>query len=226
MKSKKTKKIKTISKIFDFRMIFYDFVKITGAIPTIIFMRMKFKWLKKSKPSTKPYLIVSNHVSYLDPVIISNAFWYRRVRFITTDYFFQKKASTLFFRSLGCIPVSKENVAVATFKEAKKTIDRGHCLCLFPEGGVERHEQIDNFKSGAIMMALICDTPIVMVYIEKRLHWYQRQKVIIGEKINVKDYFTSPYPNMEEIQNVAGILREKELELADKLHNSYQKKGK
>ena len=65
------------------------------------------------------------------------------------------------------------------------------------------------------MMALMSGKPIIPIYIKRRKSWLQRQRVAVGEAINVNDYFSSRFPSMEEIEKVTNLVRDKELKLKE-----------
>lgn len=203
-----------LAKLFDPKKWFYDFVKFTGSIPVIIDLRMKRMYIKKERGILKgKYIISSNHMSYSDPVIISAAFWERRVGFVATSELFESKFWSVFFKGVGCIPINKTNPSLQTFKEVKNNLDRGHITCVFPEGTVTRDESINTFKSGIVMMATIADADILPVYLAKRKKRIHRQVCVIGEKINYKDYVSGSFPTMSEIETITNVLLEKEKEL-------------
>lgn len=222
---KKNKKVSKFIKIFDYKMWFYDLVKIIGCIPALIDLRMKITYVKEGKVSQKPkglfkgtFLVISNHISYEDPVIISNAFWKRRVGYIATKELFEGKIFGIFLKGCGCIPINKENVSMSTFKKVKERFEKGHIVAMFPEGQVEK-EEINSFKSGAVLIALTSEVPIIPIYLERRKNRMERQKVYIGEKINIIDYCDSPTPTIDTINKIAEILRNKELELENISNN-------
>lgn len=214
----KEKKYNKFVKTFDPKMWFHDFVKFTGGLPVLIDLRLKRIYLnKKQKGLFKgKYIISSNHASFIDPIIIMNAFWTRRVCFVATKSFFEKKLWNLVFRGFGCIEIDKNNPTLKTFNEVKDKLARGHTVCIFPEGEVTNDEEIHALKSGIVMMAIMADAPILPIYIVKRKRRIRRQIVMIGEKINYKDYLKGSLPTMEEINNISNILLEKERELKNK----------
>lgn len=222
---KQNKKRNLFLRIFDLRYFFYDFVKFTGAIPVILYFRVKTYYLNGKKPKglfKGPIIFVSNHMSFLDPVIVSIPLWKRRVSFIATKDLFEKKFWNFFFNAIKCIPVNKRNVEMRTFKLAKEAIQRGHTILIFPEGTVESKDEISSFKSGAVMFSLLCDAPIVQIYLEKKTKWYKRQRLIIGNKIDVSKILNTKYPTMDEIQKVTEMLYNQEIELSNaiKLKNN------
>ena len=216
------------TRLFDHKMWFYDFVKFTGCLPVIVDLRIKkiiFAKNKKRLLSGK-YIISSNHMSYSDPIIVSNAFWTRRVGFVATQELFQKKIWDIAFRGFGCIPVDKDNPTLQTFKAVKERLERGHIVCVFPEGQVRRDENIQAFKSGVVMMAIMADADILPVYLVKRKKRIHRQKVVIGDKINYKEYVKGPIATMEEIENITRVLQTREKELEDKYLEMIKEKKK
>ena len=216
MQLNKKKKIPLICKIFDPKMFFYDFVKWTGALPVVLYLRQKRHYIngKKQKGLFRgSAIIVSNHPGFFDPLIVTNAFWTKRCGFIATTDIFKNKFQKKLFTSFGCIEVDKNNVSVSMFKKTINILNRGHSVIIFPEGHVVREENVQSFKSGAVFMAIVANVPIIPMYIIKRDKWWKRQQIIIGEKFFPKDYITSLIPSVEEIDNVTKLLQEKELEL-------------
>ena len=214
--NKNKKKIPLICKIFDPKMFLYDFIKWTGALPTLLFLRQKRKYVngKKQKGLFRgSAIIVSNHNSFLDPIIVSAAFWSKRCGFIATKDLFSTKFRKKLFTGFGCIEVDKQNVSVALFKKTTEVLDRGHSIIIFPEGHVVREDGVENFKSGAILMAMFGNVPIIPMYIVKREKWWKRQHIVIGEKFYVSEHLNSPFPSMDDINRVTELLHEKELEL-------------
>ena len=210
------KKINIFNKIFDYRYFPYDFVKVTGALPAIIYLRLKKHYLngKKQKGLFKgPAIIVSNHATYIDPIIVMVATWNRRTSFIATEDLFGTKIRSFFFSAIRCIKINKQNVSMQTFKNVQDVINHGHLVGIFPEGHIQTKDSNDHYKSGAVMFATLCDVPIIQIYIHKNEHWWQRQHVVISDKINVKELINSKIPTVEEIEEVTKFLENQEIEL-------------
>ena len=215
---KKDKKYNKLIQIFDPKMWFHDFVKYTGCLPVLIDLRLKRIYLNQKQKGLfrEKYIISSNHASFIDPIIIMNAFWTRRVCFVATQDFFEKKFWKVVFKGFGCIAINKNNPTLKTFNEVKDKLARGHTVCIFPEGEVTSDSEIHALKSGIVMMAIMSEAPILPIYIGKREKRIHRQEVVIGEKINYKDYVKGTIPTMDEINTLSKVLLEKENELKDK----------
>jgi len=213
---KEAKEISKFQKIFDYKCIVYDILKLTGVIPVLLDLRLKKIYISGKRPKDFPngkFIVSSNHMSYEDPVIISNVFWQRRIGFVATSELFNTKTKNFFFKAFGCIPIDKSNPKIATFKEVEERLKRGHLVGVFPEGIVSNDDNMKTFKSGIVMMAVMAEAPILPIYIGRRTSRLHRQVAIIGEKIDYKDFVKGPFPTMDELENITRILAQKEYEL-------------
>ena len=218
-KKKKTKKKK---REYNFP---YDFVKVTGSIPTWIWMRPKILHVNKkvTKRIKGGVLIASNHISFLDPIIIHCVFWKRRLHCLATKDLYTSPTKERFFNLMHCIKIDKENFNIGSLHTVCDRLKEGKAVVIFPEGKVNRAENVESYKSGAILMAHIAHKPIIPVYIVRRQHWYNRQVAVIGEPIDV-NAMCGKIPSMEEIDKASAYMREKEIELMEFYNNKNKKK--
>ncbi len=128
----------------------------------------------KSKLPNPPYIIVSNHSSYLDTVFMYSVF---------SDYFlFIGKGELLkwplfrlFFRKMD-IPIERNNSVKAynALQKAYDAIDRKECVAIYPEGTIPTSApRMKAFKNGAFRMAIDKGVPIVPVT------WRNNYKVML-----------------------------------------------
>ncbi len=219
---------KTVKKKKRKSNILYDFVKVTGALPTMLWMRTKILRINKNVPKHVKggVLIASNHISFLDPIIVHCAFWYRRLHCLATKDLYNTPTRTKFFNAMHCIMVDKDNVSVGMLHSVCDRLKEEKAVVIFPEGTVNREEgEVKTYKSGAILMAHISKKPILPICIIQRKHWYNRQTVVVGEPIDVNE-LCGRIPTMEEIEKASAYIREKELELLEFYQNRINKKGK
>lgn len=211
----KKNEVSKLVKIFDPKMFVYDFVKWTGALPTLLYMRLKTHYIsdEAKKLRHKPALVVSNHTGYTDPLTINTLLFHRRICSVATQELFEHKVFGKFLSKCGCIPINKDNVSVKTFKMAKEIFERGHYVAIFPEGQVVKEGQIVEYKLGAVMLAYIAGVPIIPIYIKKKSKWWHRQRVVVGEKIDINQFVKSSFMTTEDMKDAANYIREKEKEL-------------
>ena len=215
-KTNKRDRAPLIARLFDPRMWFYDLVKFTG-IPLVLYTRLKRIYVTSTgkRPRgmlTGKYLVACNHVSLMDPVILINAFWERRLTFVAMRELFELRAGK-FFKMLRCISIDRDNVSIDTFKQVEQQLYRGHVVGVFPEGGLETNDSLKSFKSGIALMAAMSKADIIPAYIVKRTSSKERQVVLIGDRIPLGDYITAEFPTMEELDNLTRALERKEQEL-------------
>ena len=193
-----------------FSNFIYDFVKVTAALPGLIWFRPK--WVYENERARKRIrggaLLIANHYGFFDPIHLMMAVWYRRHRFICRKEFFESRAAWL-FRGFHCIPIDKENFSVDSFREITGQLSAGALVSMFPEGQVARQEGIAAFKSGMVLMAIKGGAPIVPVYLKPRKHFYSRQVLAIGEPVDVRA-LCGPRPGMAQIESAAELLHRKE----------------
>ena len=99
-------------------------------------------------PLHGPALLVSNHMSHIDGVLI-NAYIDRRVRFMMWKPYFELKAMNWFLRRVDAIPVSdRPREMVESIRATRKVLADGHVVCIFAEGAVTRTGNLLPFKRG------------------------------------------------------------------------------
>ncbi len=195
-------------------LFFYDFVKVTGILPAWGYLLPRVHY-PMGKPSVKgSTLVICNHSSFWDPVILLCTFWTRRPAFVATTELFSGKLSRWFFEHVKCIEINKEDVSISTFHKVKKELREGGMVGIFPEGRVHTGvDVVDPFKGGAVMMAVQGKADIIPVYVKHRKHWPQRTDVFVGGRIRVSS--ESAVPSITEIENVSEKLYKIESNLKD-----------
>ena len=211
MKEQKPKKNK---KIFSWKYFFVDFVRITGAIPTLLWYRPKVLYENKAakKKIRGGALLISNHNCFFDPVYVMLTVWYRRHHFICNKEFYDTKAKWFLERVL-CIPIDISNPGFQTMKEINDHLLNDELVSMFPEGHInDGSGEMRQFKSGMVLMSMRAKVPIVPVYVCKHQPRYSRLRVVIGEPIDINKMFSSR-PTMSDIEEITSRLFEKENEL-------------
>lgn len=194
----------------------YDFVKVTGILPMLLWLRPKYVYEnKEAKKKIKGRAIfIANHNSMFDPVVMHCAVWYRRMYTVAMQELFElNKVAKWFFTKILCIPINRENVNIGNFKEIIKTLKEDKAVGVFPEGhiNIKKDEGIDFFKSGVVLMAFKSKAPIIPMVFLKRKKWWHRQIVVVGEAIDVyKENMT-----LNDIAETSEILYKKEQQLLE-----------
>jgi 1-acyl-sn-glycerol-3-phosphate acyltransferase len=195
---------------------FYDFVKITAALPGLLWFRPKRLYeSKKAKEKIRGgALLIANHSGNFDPISLMYGIWYRRHHFVATSELFDTKAKRFWFEQFHCIEIDKDNVSMNSFREIVDHLRRDKIVSMYPEGEVTRNEDVQKFKSGVVLMAVTAKKPIVPVYVKKRKNLFERQRVVIGEPINPSELF-GKMPSLTDMEKITELLREKERQLKE-----------
>ena len=203
------------NKLFSFRYLFYDFVKITAALPGLIAFRPKLLYEndRARKKIRGGALLIANHIGFADPVYLMLAVWSRRHHFICTADYFRSKARWLFQHFL-CIPIERENFSMDSFREITSHLKDGDIVSMFPEGHVNEDTSgaVASFKSGMVLMAMRSGAPIVPIYIRKPAHRYNRVVMVIGEPVDITERY-GLRPSFAQVEELADLLHDKETEL-------------
>ncbi len=102
-------------------------------------------------PEHGPALIVSNHVSFMDALVIGGSVR-RPVRFVMDHNIFRIPVMGFIFRTARAIPIAPAREDPAALKQAFDQIDAeladGEIVCIFPEGKLTRDGEMNEFKTG------------------------------------------------------------------------------
>lgn len=170
------------------------FRAIYAALSGIVKLIFRIKVVnRENEPDEGGYVVVANHISATDPIIICYAFRKRQVHFMAKKELFGVPLFGRFIRMLGAFPIDRGGSDVGAIKNAVSIVGEGKALGIFPQG--HRYPGVDprttKTKNGAVLIASRVGAPIVPVYI-----WHKGNKggpfrktyVIIGEKIPFESF--------------------------------------
>ena len=109
-------------------------------------------------------LLVSNHLSYADPVFIGAAFP-RKVRYLAYSGLAESFLLRFIFRLTDTLTVSTDK-SLSSIRESVKRLKGGLPLCVFAEGGISRVGVILPFMRGPILLAQKANVPVITVHLD------------------------------------------------------------
>lgn len=178
-------------------------------------------------PADGPVILASNHLSFVDSVLIPLVVP-RRVTFLAkAEYFEGKGVSSVlgaFLSAMGHIPVprTEQRAAVASLDIALKALDEGNAFAIYPEGTRSEDGRLYRGHTGAGWLALNAHARVVPVAVRDtqrimpvgaRLPRIVRPSVTFGEPMDYKPYADMPPARgrraivdeiMREIQKLSG----------------------
>jgi 1-acyl-sn-glycerol-3-phosphate acyltransferase len=102
-------------------------------------------------PRKGPAVVVCNHVSYMDPIILSG-YIRRPMRFVMWYRIFQMPLLNFIFRTMKAIPIAGAREDVSIMDEAFDKVDAelaaGNIVCIFPEGAITSDGEVARFRPG------------------------------------------------------------------------------
>ena len=120
-------------------------------------------------PATGAAILVCNHVSFIDPVLLMAASP-RPIRFIMDHAIFRTPLLGWFFRLAKAIPIAPQKVDPTTyeqaFERARQVLSDGDLLCIFPEGAISRDGEIAEFKGGVMKLLETHPVPVVPIALQ------------------------------------------------------------
>lgn len=167
-----------------------------------------------------PYLLIANHDSMLDPLIVAWKCHRYHVRFLGKKELVKNPILRQMFRGLLMIPVDRHNMDMTALRACLRVLKEGHVLGIFPEG-TRRHEGVmEHLESGVAMMALRSNVPLLPVYISGKAKLFKPIDVYYGMPFSVKDIAAKGVNKEacdEVLARISGIYREM---AANEKHNA------
>ncbi|MBU2712671.1 MFS transporter [Zooshikella harenae] len=115
-------------------------------------------------PETGPAVIVCNHVSYVDALLIAGA-CRRPIRFVMDKPIYDLPVLNFIFRVAKAIPITAKSRHPETFNQAfdriAEELEQGNVVCIFPEGRLTKTGEINTFKRG--IEKIISRTPVPVI---------------------------------------------------------------
>ncbi|MEZ9245640.1 MFS transporter [Vibrio lentus] len=123
--------------------------------------RVKHKNLH-NLPEKGGALIVCNHVSYMDALLLS-AVCPRLIRFVMEEDYAKLPPLRRFLKRAGVIPISATNRSSIrnAFKEVERALHEGHIVCIFPEGKLTSDGEVAEFMRGMELIIRRSPVPVI-----------------------------------------------------------------
>ncbi len=118
-------------------------------------------------PKKGPALLVSNHISWLDGLLLV-AVSPRPIRLIVSTNLLSRWWSRGLARIMGAIPVGRApKAAWSAIETARQALKNDELVCIFPEGRINRSSQLQPFKAGALEIVRGTSAPMIPVYLDE-----------------------------------------------------------
>ncbi len=185
-----------------------------GRVGTTLFFDLK-TYGRRNVPKKGGVLLVANHQSYLDPVLVA-VHLYRPVSFLAKSELFENPFLAWLIRLLTAISVRQGESDVGAMKEAIRRLREGHALSIFPEGTRTLTGEIEPLEKGVALVIRRAAVPVVAVAIHGSFEaWPKGSKVFHPHRIRVKYGKPMDFSGKKADEIVGDLGRELRTLLAD-----------
>lgn len=126
----------------------------------------------KELPENGPILLTSNHVSFVDAVILMGCFK-RPVRFVMDHNIFKNPILGFVFRGVKAIPIASAKESPETMEKAfdavSQALEQGEAVLIFPEGRITQDGEMAPFRPG--MERILARNPVPVMPVALRGLW-------------------------------------------------------
>lgn len=123
---------------------------------------------RENLPRRGPALLVSNHVSFIDPLLVG-ASTQRFIRFLMYRSFYERPGLHWFAKLMGAIPIAEEDrprQVVESLRAAQARLREGELVCIFAEGAITRTGNLLRFHRGFEHILRGMDVPVIPVHLD------------------------------------------------------------
>jgi 1-acyl-sn-glycerol-3-phosphate acyltransferase len=119
---------------------------------------------EKAIPRKGSIIIVSNHISELDPPVLGSSIP-RQTHYMAKHQLFTSRMSEFYLPRIGAFPVNRDRIDTAALRTALEILREGSILVIFPEGTRSTDGQLLPVKPGIGLLAARSAAPVLPVFL-------------------------------------------------------------
>jgi acyl-[acyl-carrier-protein]-phospholipid O-acyltransferase/long-chain-fatty-acid--[acyl-carrier-protein] ligase len=192
-------------------IILPDFlVRLIVVLLTRLIYRIKI-YGQENIPTKGGILLISNHVTWVDSLLLS-ATQQRRIRFIIERQYYDSKWINWICRLMKAIPISASDPPkkiIHSIRQARQAMEEGAIVCIFAEGALTRTGMLLEFKAGFERITKGTDYSIIPAYLGGAWgsvfsHFYGRLLSTLPKKVPypISVHFGKPMPTGSSSQQI------------------------
>lgn len=131
-----------------------------STLMTLLFSVRTWGW--QHVPMDGGLLVVANHQSFFDPVLVGMALR-RRLSYLARKTLFRNPFFAWLIQSFGTIPIDQEKPSLEGIRSALELLRRQEAVVLFPEGERTPHGQMLPLKPGVALLVRRGQVPVLPV---------------------------------------------------------------
>jgi len=179
---------------------------------------------KKNIDKKQNYIIVCNHKSNFDAILIDMVFSKRNI-YLAKIELFKNKFAGFFFKKFGGIGFDrKKGLSLTQTKVVYNLINKNHNIGIFPEGTrKDDFYENDDVKGGACFFAIKTRTPIIPCFIAKKHRLFRKNAILVGKPFEFTEFYDKSL-DKDTLFKAELILKNNILELKNEYENYLNEK--
>ena len=145
-------------------------------------------WGQTNIPATGPVLLLANHQSFIDPILLGYGCGHRHFYSLGRSTLYEKPWQKLMQRLTNSIPVEQGAGDVKAMKKCIEVLKRDQALMMFPEGARTLDHRVHDFQTGALLIIKRAKPTVVPVAVEGPFQaWRRGQKrpTFCGRRVGI-----------------------------------------
>lgn len=162
--------------------------------------RPKIEFTDSSVSSARlktPSILIANHTSMWDPLMMLAIFFHKKSIVVAKDQVEDPHFSWALTRIKCVIPCDRFNLDTEWALLAKRELEKGNNVIIFPEGKCRYDGLLNEFKTGFAFLARSTGAPVLSVGLDGIYKFGHRTRIVVGDA--------------EKIERVKGITSSKHL---------------
>lgn len=180
--------------------MFYTVLRVIIRGILLIWRRWQVRGLE-NLPQQGGVVVVCNHVSNLDPLVVGCALT-RKVHFMAKSELFEIPLLRIIVRLLGAFPVNREKSDRNAIRRALEYLQSGEMIGIFPEGTRSKTGELQKAHIGAAMLAVKGNVPILPMAIKGTKGFFTKIKVEFGHPVYLPEIWEGR-PSKENLENLS-----------------------
>ena len=177
---------KTVEPVREEKSIIYEIVRGLAWIVFHTLMPVRCHGREKLDAEA-PYIVIANHQHALEPVAMAMYIRKRQIVFLAKKELGKHKLFEQFLVRAHCIMVDRHHTDMTAMRNCMKAIKMKKILLIFPEGTRHHEGQMEQIESGTSLIAMRSKAPIVPIYIDRKLRFFKRTHMYVGDPIPYDD---------------------------------------
>ena len=200
-----------------------------GAVVRILWVVTKILWpwcienLELLTKDPRGRVIIMNHESMLDPVVVVVALWMAHVpvRIVYKSDFDRIRPAAWLFSRAGGFPVQRGTADMKTVRRARTMLMRGESVLIYPEGTRVRDDADQQAHGGYAIMAQLAKAPVQPVAIIGARHLRFRRPVYVRADKPIEWSQIAAEKRKEQLAEMERVGMARVYEIRDQLREDY-----